>query len=189
MTSSNIAPLRPGRRLRWALPAGAVLAAAMALTGCSGSPATPAASSSVGAPAASMASSSSPAGSATAGASSATPTAETATKELVAGFPVKLIPLMKGAEVQASSLQRTTPISVASLTETVTAKPADVLAYYTKVYEGQKFTALPGNSVDGTPSKTFVRASGQESVNVAIVQTGTTSTVTVGASVLPASLK
>jgi len=136
-----------------------------------------------------MAASSSPAGSATAGASSATPTAETATKELVAGFPVKLIPLMKGAEVQASSLQRTTPISVASLTETVTAKPADVLAYYTKVYEGQKFTALPGNSVDGTPSKTFVRASGQESVNVAIVQTGTTSTVTVGASVLPASLK
>jgi hypothetical protein len=107
----------------------------------------------------------------------------------VAGFPTKLIPLMKGATVQASSLQRSTPLSVASLTETVTAKPADVMAYYTKVYLAQKFTALPGDSVDGTPSKTFVRSSGQENVNVAVVQTGTTATVTVGANVLPASLK
>lgn len=184
---------RLGQRDRWTYPAAAALAGALLLTGCSGAPATPAASPATGAPdgpatAAPATAASVPAGSATA-AAGATPTAQTATKELVAGFPTKLIPLMKGATVQASSLQRSTPLSVASLTETVTAKPADVMAYYTKVYLAQKFTALPGDSVDGTPSKTFVRSSGQENVNVAVVQTGTTATVTVGANVLPASLK
>lgn len=184
---------RLGQRDRWTYPAAAALAGALLLTGCSGAPATPAASPATGAPdgsatAAPSTAASVPAGSATA-AAGATPTAQTATKELVAGFPTKLIPLMKGATVQASSLQRSTPLSVASLTETVTAKPADVMAYYTKVYLAQKFTALPGDSVDGTPSKTFVRSSGQENVNVAVVQTGTTATVTVGANVFPASLK
>ncbi|WP_287929727.1 hypothetical protein [Arthrobacter sp.] len=184
---------RLGQRDRWTYPAAAALAGALLLTGCSGAPATPAASPATGAPdgpatAAPATAASVPADSATA-AAGATPTAQTATKELVAGFPTKLIPLMKGATVQASSLQRSTPLSVASLTETVTAKPADVMAYYTKVYLAQKFTALPGDSVDGTPSKTFVRSSGQENVNVAVVQTGTTATVTVGANVLPASLK
>lgn len=184
---------RLGQRDRWTYPAAAALAGALLLTGCSGAPATPAASPATGAPdgsatAAPATAASVPAGSATA-AAGATPTAQTATKELVAGFPTKLIPLMKGATVQASSLQRSTPLSVASLTETVTAKPADVMAYYTKVYLAQKFTALPGDSVDGTPSKTFVRSSGQENVNVAVVQTGTTATVTVGANVFPASLK
>ncbi|NVN00224.1 hypothetical protein G6035_16355 [Arthrobacter sp. SDTb3-6] len=96
---------------------------------------------------------------------------------------------MKGAQVQSSSLQHSTPLSVATLIETVTAKPADVLAFYTKVYEGQKFTALKGEKVDGTPLKTFVRSAGQETVNVAVVETGNTATVTIGANVLPASLK
>lgn len=191
---------RLGQRDRWTYPAAAALAGALLLTGCSGAPATPAASPATGVPdgsatAAPATAASVPAGSATPAAGSATaaagatPTAQTATKELVAGFPTKLIPLMKGATVQASSLQRSTPLSVASLTETVTAKPADVMAYYTKVYLAQKFTALPGDSVDGTPSKTFVRSSGQENANVAVVQTGTTATVTVGANVFPASLK
>jgi hypothetical protein len=168
------------------LSAVAAVAAVVLLSGCSGAPVSPASSAPASAAATSAASP--PAATATTNAS-AQPTVESAVNELVAGFPSTLIPLMKGAQVQTSSLQRSTPLSVASLTATITAKPADVLAYYTKVYTGQKFTALPGDAVDGTPSKTFVRGAGQENVVVSVVQTGATSTVTVGANVLPASLK
>ncbi|MCU6479176.1 hypothetical protein [Arthrobacter sp. A2-55] len=170
------------------LSAVAAVAAVVLLSGCSGAPVSPSSS----APGSTTATSAASGPATTAAAStdaSAQPTVESAVNELVAGFPSTLIPLMKGAQVQASSLQRSTPLSVASLTATITAKPADVLAYYTKVYTGQKFTALPGDAVDGTPSKTFVRGAGQENVVVSVVQTGSTSTVTVGANVLPASLK
>ncbi|WP_256128058.1 hypothetical protein [Arthrobacter sp. SDTb3-6] len=187
MTSSNIAPSRPFRRWRWAGPSAAALAAAMLLTGCSGGTA-PAAT--VATTAAAVPATAGPTSSSTSSATAAaTPTALTAKDKLVAGFPARLIPVMKGAQVQSSSLQHSTPLSVATLIETVTAKPADVLAFYTKVYEGQKFTALKGEKVDGTPLKTFVRSAGQETVNVAVVETGNTATVTIGANVLPASLK
>jgi len=174
------------------LSAVAAVAAVVLLSGCSGAPVSPS-SSAPGSAAATSAASGPATGPATTAAASADagaqPTVESAVNELVAGFPSTLIPLMKGAQVQASSLQRSTPLSVASLTATITAKPADVLTYYTKVYTAQKFTALPGDAVDGTPSKTFVRGAGQENVVVSVVQTGSTSTVTVGANVLPASLK
>ncbi|WP_245933487.1 hypothetical protein [Arthrobacter livingstonensis] len=187
MPSSNFRLLRPGSRSPWQLPATAAVAAVVLLSGCyGGTGTTPSGSPGASAVTATSAITPSPSSPAAAGAS---PTAETAQKELVAGFPSKLIPLMKGAEVQTSSLQRSTPISVASLTATLTAKPADVLAYYTKVYLGQSFTALPGDSVDGTPTKTFVRDAGKESVVVGVVQTGSTATVTIGANVVPASLK
>ena len=188
MISSTLHRLRPGRRSQWQLPAVAAVAAIVLLSGCSGGTGGTA-QTTPGTSAAATTSAGTPSATVAATASAGTPTAETAQKELVAGFPSNLIPLMKGAEIQASSLQRSTPISVASLTATVTAKAAEVLAYYTKVYTGQKFTALPGDSVDGTPTKTFVRASGKESVVVGVVQTGSTATVTIGANVVPASLK
>ncbi|MGA7205256.1 MAG: hypothetical protein WBX27_11565 [Specibacter sp.] len=184
MISSPTRTLRTGAPLRRQLLAPAAIAAVVLLSGCSGAGAPTAATTT----AASMSPSAAATQTATAG-SSATPTAEAAVKELVAGFPTKLIPLMTGADVQASSLQRSTPLSVAALTATVTAKSADVLAYYTKVFTAQGFTAQPGNSVEGVPLKTFVRGAGQEIVTVSVVQTGSTATVTIGANVLPASLK
>ncbi|ALE05463.1 hypothetical protein AL755_08200 [Arthrobacter sp. ERGS1:01] len=183
MTNTTVQRLRPPASFRPQRGALAAIAAVVLLAGCSGGTGTPAATSpsvSQSATGSAMASATTP---------GATPTAEAAVKELVAGFPSKLIPLMPGADVQASSLQRSTPLSVAALTATVTAKPADVLAFYTKSLTSQGFTAQPGNSVEGVPLKTFVRASGQEIVTVSVVQTGSTSTVTIGANVLPASLK
>ncbi len=189
MTSTKFGPMPRGRRLRRQLPAVAVLTAAMLLSGCSANTAAPAPATAGAASGPGTPSVSPTAAGAASAVASAGPTAETAKKELVDGFPSTLIPLMKGAEVQASSLQRSTPVSVASLTATVTATPDAVLSYYSKVYTGQKFTALPGDSVDGVPTKTFVRASGKESVVVGVVQTGATATVTIGANVFPASLK
>ena len=69
------------------------------------------------------------------------------------------------------------------------ATPAAVLANYTKVLTKQGFKAQPGDAVDGVPTKTFVRAEGQEIVTVSIVKTGDTSTVTLGATLVPASFK
>lgn len=96
---------------------------------------------------------------------------------------------MKGAEIQASSLVHGSPVSVASLTATIEATPAAVLANYSKVLAKQGFKAQPGDSVDGVPMKTFVRAEGQEIVTVSIVQTGDTATFTLGATLLPSSFK
>ncbi|WP_449372486.1 hypothetical protein [Arthrobacter psychrolactophilus] len=121
--------------------------------------------------------------------STAAASAESAVKELVAGFPTTVMPLMKGAQIQGSSLQHGQPVSLASLTATITAPSADVVSNYTKVFTDQGFKAQPGDSVDGVPLKTFVRAEGQEIVTVSVVQTGATATFTLGATLLPASFK
>lgn len=187
-SNAHHSPLKPGPR--GYVVAASVISAVIVLSGCSGGTvSTPS-----GTPLSSNASSSASATSATTSAapSAASPaqaTAETAVKELVAGFPATLIPLMPGAQVQGSTLQRSTPLSAASLTATITATPAAVLAYYSQVFQGQGFTAQPGDTVDGVPLKTFVRAAGQEIVIVSVVQTGDSATVTVGATVLPGSLK
>ncbi len=96
---------------------------------------------------------------------------------------------MPGAAVASSSLQHSTPLAVASLTATVTAPAADVLTYYTKVFTDQGFAAQPGDEVEGVPLKTFVRADGAEVITVSVVQTDQTATFTIGANVLPTSLK
>ncbi|MGO4385211.1 hypothetical protein [Specibacter sp. RAF43] len=165
----------------------AAVSAVVALAGCSGAPATPGGTGPAGS--GTGASQGSPSAPPSSGSAGATSSAESTVKALVAGFPVKLIPLMGGAVIGQSTLERGTPISKAGVTFDVSAKTADVMAYYAKVFTGQSFTALPGTEVAGVPTKTFVRANGRESVVVSAVQSGPTSTVTVGATVLAASLK
>ncbi|PYI38575.1 hypothetical protein CVS30_09605 [Arthrobacter psychrolactophilus] len=170
------------RRLAVAMATAAVIF----LTACSGASTGDSSATS----SATVATTPSPTASATADAvSTAAASAETAVKELVAGFPTTVMPLMKGAQIQASSLQHGQPVSLASLTATVTAPSADVVSNYTKVFTDQGFKAQPGDSVDGVPLKTFVRAEGQEIVTVSVVQTGATATFTLGATLLPASFK
>lgn len=108
---------------------------------------------------------------------------------LVAGFPSTVLPLMPGAVLEVSSLEKAEPVSTASLTATVTATPAAVLDFYTASFAAQGFTAQPGDAVDGTPLKTFLRADGQEIVTVSVVQSADTATFTLGATLLPASIK
>jgi hypothetical protein len=182
---------RAGRTLplrRTRLAAAAATAAVVLLTACS----SPAPSETSPAPDTSATASQGTTAAASSSASpaaTAAPSADTAVKELVAGFPATVMPLMKGAQIQASSIQHAEPVSLASLTATATAPSADVLSYYTKVFTDQGFKAQPGDSVDGVPMKTFVRAEGQEIVTVSVIQTASTATFTLGATLLPASFK
>jgi predicted Rossmann fold nucleotide-binding protein DprA/Smf involved in DNA uptake len=95
---------------------------------------------------------------------------------------------MPGAKVVASSFDKSTSPATVALVGSISAKPAAVVAYYTKALEGQGFTAVPGNAVGSVASKDFVRA-GSETVNIAVPATGGVSTFTIGANVTPESVK
>lgn len=191
----NPTPLRALAPRRKQLLAAAAVSTALLLAACSGAGepdgTTTSASATSGATVAatsSSATSSSASASSTATAT-ATATAQTAIKELVAGFPAKVIPLPKGAQIQASSLETGSTVSTTSLTATTTETPAQILAFYTKSFTAQGFKAQPGDAVDGVPLKTYVRAAGEEIITVSVVVTSATSTFTVGATLLPASMK
>lgn len=189
MTNSTPRPGSPRQFTRRSL-FGIVASSAVFLLAACSSPAAPADSPTASNTAATQTSPAATSAPSTATASATAPaTATSAVKELVDGFPTTVVPLMKGAQIQASSIQRSTPVSIASLTATVTAPAADVLSYYSKVFTDQGFKAQPGDAVDGVPLKTFIRAEGQEIITVSVVQTAATATFTVGATLLPASLK
>jgi hypothetical protein len=164
----------------------AVVAAASACTAQAPGSATPAATASASAAATSTAAATA---SPTATASpSASPGTSAIVGALVAGFPSKLVPVMPGAKVVASSFDKSTSPATVALVGSVSAKPAAVVAYYTRTLEGQGFTAVPGNAVGSVVSKDFVRA-GSETVNIAVPATGGVSTFTIGANVTPESVK
>ncbi len=182
----------------------AVLAAGLFLTGCtssngSGVAASAASSSATGSSGAQRSAGSTASGTSTGttlgttppSASSASPTAgSTATVgALVADFPSTLLPVMSGARVKASSFDRTKTPATASVTAAVSATSTDVLAYYTKVFQDQGFTALPGDAVGSVAAKDFSRANGTETAQVSVVPSEAGVTFTVSANVLPASLK
>lgn len=187
-------PSRPRhgtQALRKALAALALGAAAMTASGCSGA-ADPQAS--TAAPAAAQSTPSGTAGmqpsdSAVPATATATPTAQTAVKKLVEGFPFAAVPLMEKARIQVSSTEKAGPVSLASMTASITAGSAEVLDYYTKAFTAQGFTAQPGDAVDGVPLKTFVRTGGQEVATVSVIEEAGTATFTVGATLLPAAFK
>ncbi|MBT2550053.1 hypothetical protein J7I85_17355 [Arthrobacter sp. ISL-65] len=166
----------------------AVVAAASACTAQAPGAATPAATASAS-PAAAATNTAAATASPTATASpSASPGTSATVGALVAGFPSKLLPVMPGAKVVASSFDKSTSPASVALVGSISAKPAAVVAYYTKALEGQGFTAVPGNAVGSVASKDFVRA-GSETVNIAVPATGGISTFTIGANVTPESVK
>ena len=166
----------------------AVVAAASACTAQAPGSATPAPTASAS-PAAAATNTAAATASATATASpSASPGTSATVGALVAGFPSKLLPVMPGAKVVASSFDKSTSPATVALVGSISAKPAAVVAYYTKALEGQGFTAVPGNAVGSVASKDFVRA-GSETVNIAVPATGGVSTFTIGANVTPESVK
>ncbi|MBD1541662.1 hypothetical protein G9E11_05240 [Arthrobacter sp. IA7] len=166
----------------------AVVAAASACTAQAPGSATPAPTASAS-PAAAATNTAAATASATATASpSASPGTSATVGALVAGFPSKLLPVMPGAKVVASSFDKSISPATVALVGSISAKPAAVVAYYTKALEGQGFTAVPGNAVGSVASKDFVRA-GSETVNIAVPATGGVSTFTIGANVTPESVK
>ncbi len=119
---------------------------------------------------------------------SASPGTSAAVGALVAGFPQKLLPVMPGAKVVASSFDKSSSPATVALVGSIAAKPAAVVAYYTKALEAQGFKAVPGNTVGTVASKDFVRA-GNETVNIAVPEVAGVSTFTIGANVAPESVK
>ncbi|MGN7252572.1 hypothetical protein [Arthrobacter sp. SAFR-014] len=166
----------------------AVVAAASACSAQAPGSATPAATASASraaAPTNTAAATASPTATAS---PSASPGTSATVGALVAGFPSKLVPVMPGAKVVASSFDKSTSPATAALVGSTSAKPAAVVAYYTKALEAQGFKPVPGNSVGSVASKDFVRA-GNETVNIAVPQSGGVSTFTIGANVTPESIK
>lgn len=159
-----------------ALAAGAMLA----LAACS--PAAPnVASSSAG--------TSSPASTVTASASpTASPGTSATVGKVVEGFPETLIPVMPGATVISSSLDKAKQPATAALVANITAPTAAVVGFYTKHLEGQGFKAVPGDAVGAVASKDFVR-NDKETVNVAVVEAAGVSTFTIGANAAVESAK
>lgn len=119
---------------------------------------------------------------------SASPGTSATVGALVTGFPQKLLPLMPGAKVVSSSFDKASSPATVALVGSVAAKPAAVVAFYTKALEAQGFKAVPGNTVGTVASKDFVRA-GNETVNIAVPESAGASTFTIGANVAPESAK
>jgi hypothetical protein len=107
---------------------------------------------------------------------------------LVPGFPQRLLPLMPGAKVVSSSLDKTTVPATVALVGGITAPAADVLAYYTKGLQAQGFKAVPGETVGALPSKDFLRGD-SETVNISVMESKGVSTFTIGANVAAGSVK
>jgi hypothetical protein len=118
---------------------------------------------------------------------SASPGTSAAVGALVAGFPQKLLPVMPGAKVVASSFDKSSSPATVALVGSIAAKPAAVVDFYTKALEAQGFKAVPGNTVGTVASKDFVR--GNETVNIAVPEVAGVSTFTIGANVAPESVK
>ncbi|WP_426998944.1 hypothetical protein [Pseudarthrobacter sp. N5] len=119
---------------------------------------------------------------------SASPGTSATVGALVSGFPQKLLPVMPGATVTSSSFDKTSTPASAALVASITAAPADVVAYYTKELVAQGFKAVPGETVGSVASKDFLRAD-NETVNIAVVEASGVSTFTLGANVAAESAK
>ncbi|MCQ1946574.1 MULTISPECIES: hypothetical protein [unclassified Arthrobacter] len=122
---------------------------------------------------------------------SPTPTPTESPVALADGFPSDLIPVMEGAELLSSSVDRANGTLTAVLVESSDAPAAEILAFYDAKLVAQGFTAA--EAATGSPSsRDYVRtgASEPETVNItAITKEGGPATVTVGATVLAETVK
>jgi hypothetical protein len=196
--TSRTAPWKAFRPVSARAGAAAVLlATGLAVAGCSGTEgstqSTGAASTQTGAtsatPTETAAVPPSAADTATAASDGASANTSATVGALIPNFPSTLIPPLEGAQVISSSLDTSKPVAVASLVQSTSSPAADVVNHYTTVFQDQGFTALPGDAVGSVASKDFSRAEGKETINLSVVPSGGTVTVTIGANVLPASLK
>ncbi|AJT40709.1 hypothetical protein [Psychromicrobium lacuslunae] len=188
--------IRLPRARRATLATAGILLCGLTVVGCSNSNPQPGETSPSSANTSSASSSAQPSSS-----SSGTPTSSATASEtpssnvqstvnaLIPGFPKTLLPLLPGATVKLSAVDKSTTPATASLVGSTTSSSSAIVDFYTKAFKAQGFTALPGGNVGAVVSKDFVRQNGQESVNLSISSEGGSSTFTLGASVAVASLK
>ncbi|WP_309109122.1 hypothetical protein [Arthrobacter sp.] len=160
--------------------------AVLALAACTSTPGNPAQSSSP-APSPSTAAET-PSTAAVPSDAAGSATASATVGAVVEGFPSALLPLMPGATVISSSFDKSSIPANVALVASVQAQPAAVVEFYSASLEGQGFKAVPGDSVGSVVSKDYIRGT-NETVNLAVVEAGGTSTFTLGANVAPESVK
>ena len=105
---------------------------------------------------------------------------------LAEGFPADRIPVMDGADILSSTVDRSGRTVTSVLVASSPAPAADILAFYDAALTGQGFEAAP--AADGAPSsRDYVRAGSDEpeTVNITvIVKDGGRATVTVGSTLI-----
>ncbi|WP_394941074.1 hypothetical protein [Psychromicrobium sp. YIM B11713] len=182
--------IRLSKASRATLTATGILLCGIALTGCGNSTAQPSGSSPASSSGTSSASASATDSASSADASDA-PSSDTKSTvgALIQDFPKTLLPLMPGAEVKLSVVDKSTNPATASLVGSTSSSSKDIVDFYTKALQAQGFTLLPGGNVGSVVSKDFVRKDGKENINLSISSDNGTNTFTLGASVEAASLK
>lgn len=120
---------------------------------------------------------------ATASASPA-PTPTASPVSLAEGFPAALLPVLDGAEIRSSTVDRDGEFVTAVLVQSAGASTEDIMAFYQDKLGAKGFTAVDPKSV---PSRDFIRTAGAEpeTVNVTVIaRDREPATVTVGATIL-----
>nr|WP_218846983.1 hypothetical protein [Psychromicrobium silvestre] len=177
------------------MAAAGILLSLLAVAGCS-SPAPQASESSTASSTAAStqsASSSSSASNSSTGTATASGTPSSKTQStvgaLVADFPKTLLPLLPGASIKLSAVDKSNSPATVSLVGTTKSTSKAIVDFYTKSFKAQGFTLLAGGDIGSVVSKDFVRKDGKESINLSISSDAGTNTFTLGASVETASLK
>ena len=176
-----------GERNR-AVTAVAAAGALLALAACTPAPGATTASSPTASESTSTAQSTAQASSTAPPSPSAEPGTSATVGALVEGFPKTLLPVMPGAQVESSSFDKTDTPATVALVAKISSPAAGVVAFYSKKLESQGFKAVPGEKVGSVASKDFLRG-GNETVNLAVVETAGVSTFTIGANVAAKSVK
>lgn len=177
-----------GTALRTTLRISAALSVLLATAGCVDSPEQPAASKVTRPPVDSSPASPTPNLQSESATSSPTTGDSAAKNTLVKAFPKDLIPLTDDADVLVSDLETTDGTVSVSLVATTKASPKQALKFYDAALTKHKFEALESNSVKGAASRTYTRGQGTETVNISVVESGSTTTVTIGAHLSPDSV-
>ena len=115
-----------------------------------------------------------------------TGTATPAPVPLAEDFPADRIPVMDGAEILSSTVDRSGQTVTSVLVASSMEPAADILAFYDAALTGQGFTASPAAG-DAPSSRDYVRAGTEEpeTVNVTVIsKDGGRSTVTVGSTLI-----
>lgn len=107
---------------------------------------------------------------------------------LVQDFPENLIPLMDDTQILVSDVELSDGKVSVSLVTSTGASPKRVLDFYDQALKDHNFDPLESNSVEGAASRTYTRGQGTETVNISVVESGSTSTVTIGAHLAPESV-
>ncbi len=88
---------------------------------------------------------------------------------------------MDNAGVVVSDVETANDTISLSLVAETDASRKSVLNFYDKKLKNHKFQPLESTTAQGAASRTYTRGEGTETVNISVVKSGSTSTITIGA--------